>query len=70
MSAIKTVFYSISFVSFFDDSKILFYVHVAMSVQIAFPIVGSRKGVSPSRSHRTVHETLASHGSSYSVTNV
>lgn len=32
--------------------------------------VESRKGVSPLRSHRTVRETLASYGSSCSITNV
>ena len=33
-------------------------------------IVGSRRGVSPLRSHRTVREPLDSYGSSCSVTNI
>ena len=33
-------------------------------------LIESRAGISPSRSHGTVHETLASHGSSCLITNV
>ena len=33
-------------------------------------IIESREGISPSRSHGTVLETLASHGSSCSITKV
>jgi len=34
------------------------------------PVIESRRGISPSRSHGTVLETLASHGSSCLITKV
>jgi len=43
-------------------SAVSFFLHLA--------VVESRKGISPLRSHRTVRETLASYGSSCSITNV